>query len=328
MRKYSLAFVLMLTAAVQAAGPDTKYKTPRTADGHPDLQGVWNFSSIVSLERPSSDAGKTVYTRDEMEKRRFVKDKALKMVATFAPVEAIGIDLLDHTSYVDDLRTSLITYPANGRLPALVEGVRRQPSVDQILEALSDSKGGIPPALAGFLMPGKHDSYEDFGAAERCLIGAPSAPLTPDLDGNYVQIIQSKTSVALLSDTDRRIAPLDGRPQLAAKLRTWSGDARAHWDGDTLVIETRNFNNRTRSFSGTGFSVEKSVTERFTRRSATLLDYEATIDDPKTFQDTVVIAFPMALRDGRIYENACHEHNYSLANSLSAARNAESPSAK
>ena len=245
------------------------------------------------------------------------------MVATFAPVEAIGIEDFDHISHVEDLRTSLVTYPEDGKLPMLREGVNRQPSVDQILEALSDTRGGIPPALAGFLMPQPRESHENFGAAERCLIGAPSAPIVPDLDNNYLQIIQSKTTVALLSDTDRRIAPLDGRPPLSKNLRAWSGDARAHWDGETLVVETGNFNNRTRSFSGAGLSAQKTVTERFTRRSAKILDYEATVVDPATFTDKVVIAFPMALMDARIYENACHEHNYSLANALSAARKAE-----
>jgi len=325
-RTLLLAVIVSGSVALVSAAPgaDARYKGPRTADGHPDLQGTWNFSSNVPFERPSKFGEKKTATREEIENYGKGKDAALKMVATFAPVEAIGIEDLDHTSHVEDLRTSLITYPDNGRLPKLVDGVARQPSVDQILEALQDSKGGgIPPALAGFLMPAPRDSHQNFSAAERCLIGAATAPFQPDLDGNYVQIIQSKTSVALLSDTDRRIAPLDGRPPLSKNFRTWSGDARAHWDGDTLVVETRNFNNRTRSLAGAGLSSQKVVTERFTRRSARLLDYEATIVDPGTFTDKVVIAFPMALMDARIYENACHEHNYSLANALSAARKEE-----
>jgi len=318
---YLLALVLVCTAAVHAAGPEAKYRTPRTPDGHPDLQGVWNFSSNVPLERPEKYGDRKTATPEEIAEHGKAKDKALKMVATFAPVEAIGVEDLDHTVYVDDVRTSLITYPANGKLPPLVEGITRQTNVDVILEMLSQGK--IPTELQAFLMPQVRNSHQDFGANERCLVGAPSAPLIPDLDLNYVQIIQSRTSVALLSDTDRRIAALDGRPALSKNFRTWSGDSRAHWEGDTLVVETRNFNRRTRSFSGAGVSTQKTVTERFTRRSASILDYEATIVDPATFTDKVVIAFPMALRDSRIYENACHEHNYSLANSLSALRKAE-----
>src|SRR5436190_18784716 len=180
MRKYCLVFVLGLTAAVHAAGQDTKvtnvvkYKTPRTADGHPDLQGVWNFSSNVPLERPAAWAEKKIVTLQEVEARGKAKDAALKMVATFAPVEAIGIDLLDHTVYVEDLRTSLITYPENGRLPKLLEGVTRDPGPEQIVALLGDLKNGPPPALLQLLATfggGKKDSHEDFGRDPRCLFG-------------------------------------------------------------------------------------------------------------------------------------------------------------
>ncbi len=228
-------------------------------------------------------------------------------------LQGVGVSLLDHTSHVDDLRTSLVTYPANGRLPALVDGVRRQPGVDQILDALEMFKGAPPPALLAMLGGGSLDGPEDFSPSARCLVGAVGPPFLPDLDDNYVQIIQNRDYVVLLSDTARRIAPLDGRPFPNEKLRTWSGEARAHWDGDTLVVETKNFNARTRSFSGAGTAEFKIVIERFTRRSAGTLDYEATVIDPKTFQDRVVIDMPMANVGGRVYENACHEHNYSLA---------------
>jgi hypothetical protein len=202
-------------------------------------------------------------------------------------------------------------------MPPLVEGVTR-PSVDVILEMRSQGK--IPTELQAFLSRGAQQP-SGLQRVERCLVGrrARRSPRSgPELRADH-----SRQDVRRVpADTDRRIAA-GGRPPLSKNFRTWSGDARAHWEGDTLVVETRNFNRRTRSFSGAGLATEKVVTERFTRRSATLLDYEATIIDPKTFTDKVVIAFPMALRDSRIYENACHEHNYSLANSLSALRKAE-----
>jgi hypothetical protein len=328
MKKYSLVFVLALTAAVHAAGPETKYKTPRTADGQPDLRGVWNFASDVPLERPAAFGDRKVATKEELAQLRVAKANGFKTLLSFTPVNDVVLTLTDTISHVEDLRTSLITYPENGRLPKLVDGVRRDPGPEQIFALLGnlDLKNGPPPAILALLAAfegGKRDSHEDFGAGERCLVDGPSAPFVPQLSDNYIQIVQSRDHIAMLTDSSRRIAPLDGRPHPSNKIRTWSGDSRAHWDGDTLVVETANFNNRTRSFSGAGTAEGKVVTERFTRRSAKLLDYEATIVDGKTFQDKVVVSFPMASVEGRVYENACHEHNYSLANALSAARKAE-----
>ena len=112
-------------------------------------------------------------------------------------------------------------------------------------------------------------------------------------------------------------------------MRNWSGESRGHWEGETLVVETRNFNGRTPSFTGAGTSRDKVVTERFTRwRSRDALEYEATIVDPKTFQDKIVLSFPMAKVDAQIYESACHEGNYSLSNMLSAARTEEREATK
>ena len=321
--RYFFPLVLILaTVAVRAAAPEPQYKAPRTADGRPDLQGVWNFASDVPLERPAAFADRKFFTKEELEQQRLAKIKGFRTLISFAPVEDVGLGSLDQASHVEDLRTSLITYPENGRLPKLREGVSRDPSPEQIIALIGDLKNGPPTALLALLGgfgAGKKDSYQDFGLSERCQFG-PSTPLMPDFSDNYVQIIQSRDQIAFVTDLNWRIATLENRPHTSNKLRTWSGDARAHWEGETLVIETNNFVNRPRSFAGAGRSGEKLVTERLTRRSAKLLDYEATIVDPKTFEDKVVIAFPMASVPGRVYENACHEHNYSLANALSAAR--------
>ena len=326
MRKHLLLLaVVFATVTASAAGPDTKYKTPRTADGRPDLQGVWNFASDVPLERPAAFADRKFFTKEELEQQRIAKIKGFRTLISLAPVEDVGLGSLDQASHVEDLRTSLITYPENGRLPKLLAGVSRDPSPEQIIALLGDLKNGPPPALLALLGSfggSKKDSHQDFGQSERCQFG-PSTPLAPDFSDNYVQIIQSRDQIALLTDLNWRIATFENRPPTSNKLRTWSGDARAHWEGETLVIETKNFDNRPRSFAGAGRSAEKVVTERFTRRSAKLLDYEATVVDPKTFEDKVVIAFPLASVPGRVYENACHEHNYSLANALSAARSDE-----
>jgi hypothetical protein len=325
------AFILLILTAVaaHAAGPDVKdvkdvkYRAPRTESGHPDLRGVWNFSSDVPLERPSSAGDRTLFTREEIEARKAAKAKALGTISKMIPVEDVAIDWLDYAGRIENLRTSLIRYPENGKLPKLVDGVRRVPGADEIIEALSQANGTIPPALASFVTGGKKDGPEDFGANERCLFnGGP--PFVPDLDNNYVQIIQARDHVVLMTERRARIVPLDSRPHLTGNLRSWAGDSRGRWEGETLVVETTNFNNRTRSFAGAGISSqEKVVTERFTRLANNALEYEATIVDPKTFQDKIVLAFPMAKVEARIYESACHEGNYSMRNVLAGARTEE-----
>ena len=327
-RNCVVPFLLALTVVASAAGPDAKYKAPRTENGQPDLQGVWNFSSDVPLERPASIADKSVWTREELEAQKAATARAFGAISKVAPVEAVGLDWLDNAGRMENLRTSLITYPENGRVPKLVEGVRRLPGPEQIIAALAGDNGAPPAALlSAFLGGGKKDGPEDFSVPERCLF-AGGTPFTPDFDNNYVQIIQAKDTVVLLTEHQTRIVPLDGRPHVSEKLRSWSGDSRGRWEGDTLVIETRNFNRRTRSFAGAGNSLDKVVTERLTRVSKNALEYEATIVDSKTFQDTIVISLPMARVDSRIFEYACHEGNYSMPMTLAGARKDEQEALK
>jgi hypothetical protein len=325
-----LVLVLSTTFAASAAGPEPKYRAPRTEYGQPDLQGVWNFSSDVPLQRPTALADKKFFAREELETQRAAKGKGLETIAKIAPVEAVGLSWLDYGAQIENLRTSLITYPDNGRLPELVEGVRRVPGPDDIIAALNEAKDGPPPALLALFGAGKKDGPEDFGTSDRCLSDdSLGPPLIPGFDSNFVQVIQANGYVVLRTEPlhDARIVPLDGRPHVGETLRSWSGDSRGRWDGDTLVVETRNFNNRTRSFAGAGRSRDKVVTERFTRVAKNALEYEATIVDPKTFKDKVVVSFPMAKVDARIYESACHEGNYSMANALSGARKQEQEAA-
>ncbi|MGH9242673.1 MAG: hypothetical protein ACRD3G_31880, partial [Vicinamibacterales bacterium] len=124
------------------------------------------------------------------------------------------------------------------------------------------------------------------------------------------------------------IIPLDGKPQVADTLRTWPGTSRGRWEGETLVIETRNFNDRQPSFAGVGTGRDKVVTERLTRTGANRIDYAASVVDPKSFKDRIDLSFPMALVNAQIHENGCHEGNYSMRNSLSAARLADANTKK
>jgi hypothetical protein len=279
----------------------------------------------VPLQRPAAFAEKKVFTKQEFETRQIAIRNGLQMIRKLAPVEAIGLDWSEGRVLVEDLRTALITYPATGRLPALVQGVQRVPGLEDLLVALTDPKGPQFQQLGAFAAnfgPAQKDSHKDFTLAERCITG-PTVPLIPDIDDNYVQIIQSPDSVALVFDTGRRIIRIDTAQRTADSVQNWTGVSRGHWEGETLVVETRNFDGRAPSFAGAGGSREKVVVERFTRTSSNIITYAASVIDPKTFQDRIELSFPLVLDDAGIYESACHEGNYSLRNALSAARDRE-----
>ena len=331
MTRTSLLAVVLLTAvAASGAAQNATYRAPRTDSGHPDLQGVWNFNTGVPLQRPTALADKTLFTREEAAASRARMRNALLAIATLAPVEAIGLDWFDNTLHVEDLRTSLMSYPANGRLPALQKGVPRMPGVDDLIAVLGDLKGPPPPALGALIAAftaGKKDSYTDFMMSERCLFAA-DVPLVPQIEDNHVQIIQSADTVVLVNDFQRRIITLNRKAPASTHPRSHSGTSRGRWEGDTLVVETTHFDGRFPSFAGAGKSTDKVVTERFRRTAAKRLDYSATVVDPATFQDRIELSYPMALVDARIYEGACHEGNYSMRNSLSAARLADEANKK
>ena len=325
-----LLVLLVLALAASPAAQTGKYRAPRTESGHPDLQGVWNFNTNVPLQRPVNAGDKKVLTREEAAARREFLRNALQMLVKIAPVEAIGVDWFDNTVHAEDLRTSLITYPATGRLPALVKGVPRMPGFDDFLSILGDLKGPPPPALGALLAAftgGKKDSYTDFMMSERCLFAA-DVPLVPMIEDNHIQIIQAGDHIVLINDFVRRVISLDGKPHVGDQLRSWSGTSRGRWEGDTLVVDTRGFNGRLPSFGGAGKSTDKVVTERITRTAQNRIEYSATVVDPSTFQDRIEMSFPMALVDVQIYEGACHEGNYSMRNSLAASRLADAAAAQ
>ena len=317
-----LLYVLLAAANLAFAGQDPKYRAPRTPDGRPDLQGVWNFTSGVPLQRPTVAADTRVFSKDEFDERYASMRNAMRAAAKFAPVEDVGFDWIDFSLHVDDRRTSLISHPENGRLPTLVEGVRRVPTVEDIIATLTDPRDGPPGGLLSLVaeLAGRtRTSHEDFSMAERCLSAAP-VPFQPAVGENYLQIIQAGDTIALLTDEFWRIITLDGNAAMGEKLRRLSGVSTGRWDGETLVVVTSHFDGGTVSFAGAGNSRHKVVTERFTRTSKTGLKYAATVIDPKTFTDKIELSFPMALVDRRLYESACHEGNYSLGNTLSAIR--------
>jgi hypothetical protein len=169
------------------------------------------------------------------------------------------------------------------------------------------------------------DGPEDRGLSERCLVGFNSGPpFVPSGYNNNVQFIQHENTIVIFTEMvhDARIVPLDGRPHIDDGIRQWSGDSRGYWDGDTLVVETRNFTGLIQSFKPTpyGDDYDKIITERFTRVDPYTMSYEFTIEDPGTFTDKIMGRIPMSLVDGLLYEYACHEGNYGMTNTLRGAR--------
>ncbi|MDP6537448.1 MAG: hypothetical protein QGG02_14170 [Gammaproteobacteria bacterium] len=298
------------------------YTVPRTEWGQADLQGVWNFTSNVPMQRPEHFGQRQFLTDDEITAIR-IQRLELGAGAGVAP-PASGIESYSRNIWVEnsrfdgDVRTSHIVYPSYGRLPPPVEGIENQPG------GVVEVAGQRP---VRFVVGGiSRDGPEDRGLSERCIVGFNAGPpFTPSLYNNNVQIIQNRDHVAILTEMihDARIIKFDARPALDENLGLWSGDSRGHWEDDTLVVVTQNFNGMTQSFDGFGTSENKVLTERFTRIDSRTLNYEFTIDDPSTFTDKLTAIVPMTKVAGQLYEYACHEGNYGMANMLRAARRRE-----
>jgi hypothetical protein len=309
-----IVFAVATAFAAGLAQAQDDYEAPRSQWGHPDLQGVWNFSSFIPLERPAFFGDKQRLTEQEI---------AALVAQTEAGLEAInniGVGGYN-TFWVEmggdgDNRTSLITYPENGRMPGTQEGVAVQ------VGGLGPDEPGPRPARMVVGGVAK-DGPEDRGLSERCIVGFNAGPpFTPNLYNNNVQIIQNRDTVVIMTEMihDARIVPLDGRDHVDDDIRLWAGDSRGHWDGDTLVVETGNFNSLTQSFGVYGSAENKFLTERFTRVDPYTVEYEFTIDDPDTFKDRITAMVPMTRVDGLMYEYACHEGNYGMVNTLRGAR--------
>ena len=334
MKSKILLIISILTAFSNVAGAQTDgdYAVPRTQWDQPDLQGVWNFSSDVPMQRPQRYGTQQFLSAEEIEERRAAimagrqaADEAAARVALPTTPEATDNpggynDFWFETAGLGDVvRTSHIVYPENGRSPAAVEGANRQ-------------FGGLGPDIPGdrpvrYVVGGiAKDGPEDRGLSERCIVGFNSGPpFTPSLYNNNLQIIQSKDTAVIMTEMihDARIVPLVDKSSLNGDIRLWSGDSRGWWEGDTLVVETKNFNGMRQSFGAVGNNYDAVLTEKFTRVAYDTVDYEFTIDDPSTFTDKITAIVPMIKMAGQRYEYACHEGNYGMLNTLRGARVSE-----
>ncbi len=327
--KKILGLILLLISGSAFAQED--FVAPRTEWGHPDLQGVWNFSSNVPLARPERFGDREFMTPGEVEELRArlaaadaASDQAVPRPAATDDPGGYNDFWVESAGITDRIRTSHIVYPTDGQMPAPVEGV------EIVFGGLGDDVPGRRPVR--FVVGGiGKDGPEDRGLSERCIVGFNSGPpFMPSLYNNNVQIFQNGDTVVILTEMvhDARIVPIGERPPLDENIGLWSGDSRGYYDGDTLVVETRNFNGLTQSFGGFGDSTDKLLTEKFTRIDEYTVDYEWTIDDPSTFTDKMTVIVPMTKVAGQLYEYACHEGNYGMVNIIRGARAQEALAAE
>jgi len=305
----SLAFLACASlASAQSRAP------ARTPDGHPDLQGIWTNASITPMERPKDLGAKEVYTEEEaaeIRKRALVPAPTAARGGTEAHYEftQFGLDRTQ-AQIAFSLRTSMIVGP-DGRVPPLTPEAQTR-----IAERAANAKGH------------EFDGPESRGIQERCLVwGSEGPPMLPPGYNSYLQIVQAPGYVAILQEMihDVRIIPTDGRPHAPQTIRRWLGDSRGRWEGDTLVVDTTNFTDKT-NFRGSRENLH--VVERFTRLDDNTIRYEFTVDDSTTWTRPWSAELPLAKDKGPIYEYACHEANYGLPNNLSGARATEKKSAE
>ena len=317
-----VSLLVLLGGSPSAQGPSRGAATPRTLWGDPDLQGTWDYWTFTPLERPADLAPGVVLTdeqaarlADRLRQQALQGDEAARPGDPGAYSQAVWTDRVKATALT---QSSLIVDPPDGKIPPLTPEARQNAEAHR-------AAGGRPVRMRSNGVG--DDGPEDRGVAERCILGfSTGPPMLPAGYNNNIQLVQTRDHVAILLEMnhDVRVVPLDGRPHLTDGVRQWLGDSRGHWEGNTLVIETTNFTDKTASISLTGFAVGSAehlrLTERFTRAAADKLTYEFTVDDPATFTRPFTGRLPMNLTHQRIYEYACHEGNYGLRNILSSAR--------
>jgi hypothetical protein len=295
---------------------------PRAADGHPDLSGIWTNVTITPLERPRDLGTKEFFTEKEAieyEKEHVRNRDVRDDKGTNADVALAYNDFWwdSGTKVVKTRRTSIVIDPPDGRVPALTPARQKQ------LQAIVDAKRkrcaqpGCEVENGG--IPGPADGPEDRPLMERCLSFNNAAPMLPTAYNNDYEIVQTPRMVAIDVEMVHQVRrfPIDGSPHLPSNVRQWLGDSRAHWEGDTLVIDTTNFN---KEFSYRGSDENLHLTERLTRTDAGTIIYRFTIDDPTAFTKPWTGELPFVKSEGLLYEYACHEGNLGMTGILSSAR--------
>jgi hypothetical protein len=289
-----------------AAYVDQSWRAPRTSWGHPSFEGVWSTddSRGVPLNRPREQADRVSLTPEEFAKRAQGDESGRDFtvnVGTFLRHE-FGIRTFGYTSLIID--------PPNGQMPSLTPAG----------EALAKQR------TRGTFGAGPFDDFDDFSLYDRCITRGVLGSLLPVIYGNGMRIAQNPQSVAISYEMihDTRIIPLDGRPALDAGIRQYLGSARGRFEGDTLVVETTNFTDKTSvgvNGGGPPNSEQLKLTERFTRVDPAMIEYVATIDDPGAYTAPWTIRLMVTSRPGyEVLEYSCHEGNGAVSHALSGER--------
>ncbi|HTA68615.1 MAG TPA: hypothetical protein VK776_10070 [Bryobacteraceae bacterium] len=317
-----LGALAVFTATALSAQNKAPSKMLRTADGHPDLQGIWNNSTRTPLERPAEFAGKATLTDadakvweqkehqawqdlDGTSEGPLHKTKGSEGTGAY---NVLFYDMGSGLARVDGVkRTSMVIDPPDGKIPPLIQQARER---NRAAAARSRSAGNV----------------KDRGLSERCIyVSMAGPPMLPTLYNNNYQIVQTPDTIMILAEEihDVRIIRMNAQ-HAPENVRQWLGDSVGHWEGDTLVVETTNFTDQTR-FRGS--SKDLKVTERFTRVDANNIVYKATVEDPSTWTKPWTVELPFAAAPGPIYEYACHEGNYAIEDILEGARKADAEDA-
>ena len=308
---------LMVAAAIslhaQSKPVPTKAFAAKTPWGDPDLQGVWDYKTITPLERPAAMGDRQFLNEEEVARLETNAGKRLDS----PPDENTPANLV-HAPYMtdpgrkvdEDRRTSLIIDPPDGRIP---------PTTPEAQRRLALRRAGA--------RDGGTDGPEQRSSLERCITWGLPTSILPGLYNNNIRILQGPGYVTITHEMvhDTRVIPLDGRAPLSPKMHQWFGDSRGHFEGNTLVVETANFSDKT-NYRGAGATLH--MVERFTRTAKNGVDYRLTVDDLTTWTKPWTVDLHMRTSEGDLYEYACHEGNYGLHNILEAARDEEAAAAK
>ena len=302
------ALVLLVPLAVFAQTAKS-WTPPKTPDGQPDLQGIWTTATLTPLERPAELAGKEFFTEKEAaeyEKRLLDQGNRDRRPGTASADVAGAYNEFwfeRGSKVVESRRTSLVVDPPDGKIPALTPEAQKR-------QAARAEYRRLHPA----------DGPEDLSLNNRCILWPTAGPpMLPGAYNNNYQIVQSPGYVVIFVEMihDARIIPLDGRPHVPQNVRLLMGDSRGRWEGNTLVVETTNFTDKT-AFRGSGPNFH--LIERFTRTSPDTIVYEFTANDESSFTRPWTAQIPMKKTPDPIFEYACHEGNYGMEGILRGAR--------